>query len=237
VKIDINPDIFAANAQPFILLDARANAVYANLAAQPLLDMLNAHRLLWLRELLKTSNTSEKPLHRLTTESLPLEARNWDIWLTNTETSEYALWFTPQETAPQEKIANIPGLSLIGQQMRDEMTTYASMLRDYFTSLKGSSAVPAHFRLMAKTLQISEQMDELAKVSELQERNPFGKEERIFLHALINQLITQFPTSTSRPIEWNVDSSGALLTPVFGDKAWLTLALRAYLKRSAATPA
>jgi hypothetical protein len=117
--------------------------------------------------------------------------------------------------------------------MRDEMTAYASMLRDYFSSLKDSTAVPAHFQLMAKTLQISEQMDELAKLSELQERNPTGKEERIYLYSLCNQLISQISSATNSPIEWIVDPSGALLAPVFGDKVWLTLALRTYFKKLA----
>jgi hypothetical protein len=233
MKININPEIFATNAQPFMLLDAKANMVYANPAAQPLAAMLSQHRLLWLRELLKASSSDEKPLHHLTTESLPLEARNWDIWLTSAETSEYALWFKPLASAAPAKTSNIPGLSLIGQKMRDEMTAYAGMLRDHFSSLKDSTAVPAHFQLMAKTLHISEQMDELAKLSELQERNPTGKEERIYLYSLCNQLISQTPSFTSSHIEWIVDPSGALLAPVFGDKAWLTLALRAYFKKLA----
>ena len=233
MKIDINPDIFTASAQPFMLLDAKANMVYANPAAQPLSAMLSQHRLLWLRELLKVSSSDEKPLHRLTTESLPLEARNWDIWLTSAETTEYALWFTPQESAAPEKTSDIPGLSLIGQQMRDEMTVYAGMLRDHFSSLKDSAAVPAHFQLMAKTLQISERMQELAKLSELQERNPFAREERIYLYSLTNQLLSQISSASTLPIEWIVDPSGAMLAPVFGDKDWLTLALRAYFKKLA----
>ena len=237
MKIDINPGIFAANAQPFMLLDAKANMVYANPAAQPLAAMLSQHRLLWLRALLKAASDHEQPLYHLTTESLPLEARNWEIWLTSAESSEYALWFKPLASAAPAKTSNIPGLSLIGQEMRDEMTAYAGMLRDYFSSLKDSTAVPAHFQLMAKTLQISEQMDELAKLSELQERNPTGKEERIYLYSLCNQLISQTPSFTSSRIEWIVDPSGALLAPVFGDKAWLTLALRAYFKKLAESAA
>ena len=233
MKIDINPDIFTADAQPFMLLDAKANMVYANPAAQSLSAMLSQHRLLWLRALLKASTNNEKPLYRLTTESLPLEARNWDIWLTSAESSEYALWFTPQESAAPERTSDIPGLSLIGQKMRDEITTYAGMLRDHFSSLKDSAAVPAHFQLMAKTLQISERMDELAKLSELQEGKPFAREERIYLYALINQLLSQISSASNHPIEWIVDPSGALLAPVFGDKAWLTLALRAYFKKLA----
>ena len=233
MKIDINPDIFTANALPFMLLDAKANMVYANPAAQPLSAMLSQHRLIWLRELLKASGSDEKPLHRLTTESLPLEARNWDIWLTSAETSEYALWFTPQESAAPVKTSAPPGLSLIGQTLREEMTNYAGMLRDHFNSLKDSAAVPAHFQLMAKTLQISERLDELAKLSELQERNPFAREERIYLYSLTNQLLSQISSASTLPIEWIVDPSGAMLAPVFGDKDWLTLALRAYFKKLA----
>jgi hypothetical protein len=233
MKININPEIFATNAQPFMLLDAKANMVYANPAAQPLAAMLSQHRLLWLRELLKASSSDEKPLHHLTTESLPLEARNWDIWLTSAETSEYALWFKPLASAAPAKTSNIPGLSLIGQKMRDEMTAYAGMLRDHFSSLKDSTAVPAHFQLMAKTLYIAERMEELTKLSELQESNRFASNERIYLYSLTNQLLSQISSSSTHPIEWIVDPSGAMLAPVFGDKAWLTLALRAYFKKLA----
>ena len=233
MKIDINPGIFAANAQPFMLLDAKANMVYANPAAQPLAAMLIQHRLLWLRALLKAASSEEEPLHYLSTESLPLEARNWDIWLTNAESTEYALWFTPQEPAAPEQTTNIPGMNLIGQAMRDELTAYAGMLRDQFTHLKDSTAVPTHFQLMAKTLQISERMEELAKLSELQERNPFAGEERIYLNSLTNQIISQISAATNHPIEWILDPSGALLAPVFGNKDWLTLALHAYLQKLA----
>jgi hypothetical protein len=141
--------------------------------------------------------------------------------------------FTPQESAAPERISDMRSLSLIGQKLREEMTTYAGMLRDHFTSLKDSAGVPAHFQLMAKTLHIAERMEELAKLSELQESNRFASYERIYLYSLTNQLLSQISSSSTHPIEWIVDPAGAMLAPVFGDKAWLTLALRAYFKKLA----
>jgi hypothetical protein len=39
--------------------------------------------------------------------------------------------FTPQESAAPERISDMRSLSLIGQKLREEMTTYAGMLRDH----------------------------------------------------------------------------------------------------------
>lgn len=233
MKIDIDPEIFSAYQQPFMVLDAKAKMVYANTAAQPFVAMLSANRLLWLRELLKAADSNEAPPHCLPTEGLPPEAKNWNIWFTSTAASEYVLWFTPLTTGVTEKTDDIPGMSLIGQQMRDEMIAYASMLADHFSSLKSSKGVPIHFQLMAKTRQIAERMDELAKLSELYERKPFGKEERIYLYSLINQITSQPPTLTGSPVKWVVDPSGAMLAPIYGDKSLIELALRSYLKKLA----
>ena len=232
MKVALDAVMFANSPQPFMLLDEKAKPVYANPPAQRLLPVLSSHRLLWLREFLHSTGTRQDAPYQLSAANLPPEMSGWDVWLSLTDTSGFALWFMPHAPELATDASGAAGLSLIGRRMRDELSGFASLLSASFPDLANSTLVPLHFDLMARSRRLSELLEDVVLLSELQERHPFQQEERIYLYSLINQVIGNLDPAPAS-IDWQVDPAGLMLAPIFGNRHWLTLGVRAYLRRIA----
>ena len=230
MKVDLDAGMFASSPQPFVLLDEKAKPVYANSSAQSLLPILGKHRLLWLRQFLHCTQTQQDTPYRLPPENLPADVAGWEVWLSLTDAGEFALWFMPDAPELALDAAGAAGLSLFGRRMRDELTAFASMLRNSFPDLVNSDAVPLHLDFVAKSRRLSEILDDVALLSELQERHPFQQDERIYLYSLINQAIGNLELA-AESIDWQVDTAGLMLAPIFGNRHWLSLGVSTYLRR------
>ncbi len=230
MKVDLHASMFASSPQPFVLLDDKARLIYANSAAKPLVNMLGKHRLLWLREILRIAESPQDSPCLLSAEMLPPEAADWDVWLSMTDAAEFALWFMARSRESAGEAADAAGLNLIGQRMREEMTDFARMLNAAYPELVDRMSVPVHFDFMARSRRLSELFDDVAMLSELQEQALIQRDERIYLYALVNEVIGNLDPLAESGFDWQIDSAGLMLAPVYGNRHWLMLGLRAYLR-------
>jgi len=235
MKIEMDVSTLAYSIQPVMLIDSDGRLSYANLAAQSLLPMFIEYRPLWTRELANVTDGNVELPHQFDAVNLPAEIKHWIVWITRAEPDRYALLFIKptrsRETPPLDEL----GFRLIGKRMQDELKSFAESLRATLPSLKKTAVASEHFELMTKTQRLSGQLDELALLSELHEGKAFNHNDRISLFSTMKNLIDEQQRSDAdsdlENITLEIDPTGALLAPVYGNKHLLTMALRAFLHK------
>jgi hypothetical protein len=229
MKIDFDPAMIAASPQPVMLINTEAALVHANPAAGPLMPVFLKGRKLWSTAIagVKAGRTT-LPCSLDLAATLP-EAQSWKVWLCRADDG-YALIF--ETLLPDHPAGAMPGeFALIGKPLRDQISAFAESVRRIDGSLLNRHDIEHRGEMLGRAGWIVEVLDELTRLSELHAGNPLKDEERVFLYPLVQAVAADLRRPDGRAGPWDIDPAGAGVAPLYGRRDWLTLAVRACMKR------